>query len=134
MGATVAVLGMAYKPGTAVIEASQGLLLAEVLADDGYRVVIADPQGAAATAAILTDRVEVANGEDAVRRADVVVLTTPWPEFAAIPLDAFRRPRGRAVVIDPWRLFEKETIGAVADLVHLGAGGARTAFAGQATR
>src|SRR4029078_9745571 len=43
-GATVAVLGMAYKPGTGVIEASQGVMLAGTLAGDGYRVLIADPQ------------------------------------------------------------------------------------------
>ena len=110
-GATVAVLGMAYKPATGVIEASQGVMLARVLIDDGYRVLIADPQASAAAEAELGHRVEAATAEEAIAQADVVVVTTPWPEFAAIPTDAFRRPAGRVTVIDPWRLFDAEAVG-----------------------
>jgi UDPglucose 6-dehydrogenase len=121
-GATVAVLGMAYKPGTGVVEASQGVMLASVLAGDGYQVLIADPQASAAGAAALGGRVEALSADEAARRADVIVVTTPWPEFAAIPPDVFRRFVGRATVIDPWRLLDSERVGMVADLVHLGSG------------
>jgi UDPglucose 6-dehydrogenase len=131
VGATVAVLGMAYKPNTGVVEESQGVMLARVLADDGYRVLIADPQGGAAAEAALAHRAQLTEAEDAVRQADVVVVTTPWPEFGKVDLDAFRRPQGRATVIDPWRLFDEEIVGTVADLLHLGTGRGSTAFACQ---
>lgn len=119
--ATVAVLGMAYKPATEVIEASQGVMLASVLANDGYRVLIADPQAGGNAAAELGSQVEVTTAEDAVARADVVVITTPWPEFVTISVDLFRRPTGRVTVIDPWRLFNEASVGMVADLVQPGA-------------
>lgn len=123
-GAVVAVLGMAYKPGTAVIEASQGVMLARALANDGYQVLIADPQAGEAAAAELGSQVEETTAKDAIARADVIVVTTPWPEFAALPADTFCRPSKRMTVIDPWRLFEAESIGTAADLVHPGASSA----------
>lgn len=126
-GATVAVLGMAYKPGTGVIEASQGVMLARALADEGYRVLIADPQGSAAAAAELGGRVGVADATDAVRRAEVVVITTPWPEFTAIAPNAFWRPDGRVTVIDPWRVLSATAVSDLADLVPFGSGKGRSA-------
>ena len=46
---------------------------------------------------------------------------TPWPEFRSIPLNAFTR-NPRMAVIDCWRLFAREEVGTVADLVYLGQG------------
>jgi len=59
--------------------------------------------------------------EDCVRRASLVVVMTPWPEFRAIPAAAFARSP-RLTVIDCWRLLSQEEIRPVADLVHLGRG------------
>jgi len=50
---------------------------------------------------------------------------TPWPEFRAVPAEAFTRPE-RLTVIDCWRLLSRDEIGAVADVVYLGHGSART--------
>jgi hypothetical protein len=33
----------------------------------------------------------------------VVVVATPWKEFAKIPADAWRAPIGARVIIDCWR-------------------------------
>lgn len=121
-GSVVAVLGMAYKPGTSVIEASQGVLLARALVDEGFQVLIADPQAARAATNALAGQVDEATAEAAARQADVIVVTTPWPEFAAIDPAAFLRPTGRVSIIDPWRLFEAREVGAVADLIYLGYG------------
>jgi predicted dinucleotide-binding enzyme len=103
-------------------------LLARALVDEGFQVLIADPQAARAATDALAGQVEEVTAEEAARQADVIVVTTPWPEFAAIDLAAFRRPTGRASVIDPWRLFEVRVVGEVADLIYLGQGlPARTA-------
>jgi hypothetical protein len=48
---------------------------------------------------------------------------TPWPEFRAIPLSAFARPL-RLTVIDCWRLFAREEVGTVAEVIYLGQGAA----------
>jgi hypothetical protein len=48
-------------------------------------------------------------------------MMTPWPEFRAIPVDAFVRSP-RLTVIDCWRVLSREEVGSVADLVYLGVG------------
>lgn len=123
-GARVAVLGMAYKPDTPVVERSQGLTLARLLAAEGYRVVIADPMGADAARAELGGTVEVAGSfADAVRVADAVVVTTPWPGIRDIPSDSFARPSSRLPVIDPWGVLCDSPVATVAHVIALGRGG-----------
>jgi len=121
-GGTVGVLGLSYKPDTAVVEESQGLMLASRLADEGHAVIAFDPKGLeAALAATGGSFAPALSAEECVRRASLVVVMTPWPEFRAIPVDAFARAR-RLTVVDCWRLLSQEEIGPVADLVHLGRG------------
>ncbi len=48
---------------------------------------------------------------------------TPWPEFARIPIDAYRRSAGRLTVIDCWRM-TPIVVASVADVVYLGQGAA----------
>lgn len=122
--ASVAVLGMSYKPGTPVIEESQGVMLARALAEQGRRVVIFDPMGADAAKAVLPAWVERA--EDlvaAVTGVDVIVITTAWDEFKAIPVVALSRENGeRPEILDCWRLLDPAVYGPIANLHYLGKG------------
>jgi UDPglucose 6-dehydrogenase len=121
-GGTVGILGLSYKPDTAVVEQSQGVMLANRLAEEGHPVVAFDPKALETGLAAMTRPIEAAaSAEDCVRRASLVVVMTPWPEFRAIPSQAFARTP-RLTVIDCWRLLSQEEIGPVADLVHLGRG------------
>ncbi len=118
----IGVLGLAYKPDTAVVEQSQGLGLVARLLDEGHEVLAFDPKAiASAQAALRRPFQAAASPEDCVRGASLVVVMTPWPEFRAIPADAFARTP-RLTVLDCWRLLSREEIGAVADLVYLGHG------------
>jgi UDPglucose 6-dehydrogenase len=120
-GSTIALLGMSYKPDTAVIEESQGVMLARILAKQGYKVIVSDPLAAhAAVAVIGTGAEAMSDAAAAVRQADLVVVMTPWPEFKTIPSDAFRRAPGAVTVIDPWRLLDAGSSGA--NIFHLGSG------------
>lgn len=79
-GERVAVLGLAFKPGTSVTEESPGVRLALALAHRGRRISAYDPQA---------DRIPGPGGRSGVRRARtlaaavrgarVVVVATPWP-------------------------------------------------------
>ena len=129
---TVGILGLAYKPDTSVVERSQGVALAARLLDDGHTVIAYDPKALPTAQAELPRRfTAAASADECVRQSDVVVVMTSWPEFRAIPLDAFTRQQRRLTVIDCWRLLAQEEVGAVADLVHIGFGAAsqRPAFA-----
>lgn len=108
--ATVAVLGLAYKPDTPVVEDSAGLALARSLAGAGARVRAFDPLAGAAAVAELGPEVEVvrsANGtaptallRKAVAEAQVVVITTPDPLFSGLRAEDFA---AGARVYDTWR-------------------------------
>lgn len=109
--AKVAILGMSYKPHTEVIEESQGVALAHLLSKRGYAVTVFDPQSGDKVAALLGNLVERApSAAEAVARADVVVITTPWPEFNHISFTP-QAKRCELVVIDPWRVVDQSKLG-----------------------
>ena len=125
-GGSVGILGLSYKPDTAVIEQSQGVTLASRLLEDGYPVVGFDPKAlSSAQASLSKPLIAAESAADCVRRSTLVVVMTPWPEFRSISPDAFTRTP-RMTVIDCWRLFAREEVGRVADLVYLGQGAAAT--------
>lgn len=119
----IGILGLSYKPDTAVVEQSQGVALAARLIAEGRDVIAYDPKALENAQAVAGSMIAAASAEDCVRRASIVAVMTPWPEFRAIPLSAFTRPQ-RLTVIDCWRLFAREEVGTVADLVYLGQGAA----------
>jgi UDPglucose 6-dehydrogenase len=121
---TVGILGLSYKPHTAVIEESQGVALAERLLNEGHPVIGFDPKALGAADAKLRGRMKsAASAEECVRAADVVVVMTPWPEFTTIAPDSFARTGSRLPVIDCWRVLPAEPVRAVADLLYVGQGG-----------
>jgi UDPglucose 6-dehydrogenase len=117
----VGILGLAYKPDTAVIDESPGVELARLLAEDGFEVHVFDPVATDVAIAALGG---AATGHDSaagvVARADVVVITTPWPEFAAIPAEAFERDGRRPVLIDCWGTMPGEGYDGAVDIIRLG--------------
>jgi UDPglucose 6-dehydrogenase len=120
-GDAVGILGMAYKPDTGVIEESPGVGLARLLGNAGYEVHVYDP---IAMQAAVHDLGGLAHGSSSVAellaRSDVVVIATPWPEFAELPVAALEREGKRTVVIDCWRLLPEAADGGPIDVVRLG--------------
>ena len=105
----VGILGLSYKPDTAVVEESPGIALAEILANDGEREVnVFDPRATEAAARRLGDRVRTCSSADELlERSDVVVIATPWKEFASLAVDRLGNRQRRPVVIDCWRLLSE---------------------------
>lgn len=121
-GKTVAVFGLSYKSQTPVIEESQGIVLTKMLSEAGYKVAAFDPLSAEAARSVLGSRVTISpSAEAALANADVVVITTPWPEFAAIDWDSGLAVGQNRVVIDPWRVVKSEPTDKVR-LIWLGRG------------
>ena len=118
-GETVAVMGLSYKPGTNVIEESQGVLLAAALAKAGYRVVVHDPAGMDAAQAVLGPNASFAAApEQAIADATVVVVMVPWPEYRQF-FSGYRGSDRARVIIDCWRLIEPESAAGLA-VIQLG--------------
>jgi UDPglucose 6-dehydrogenase len=104
LGKAVAVLGLAYKPGTDVVTESQGLWLAEKLAAAGYDVVVYDPLAMDAARAVLGNAVTFASSLEKALMADAVLVTNPDPAFSVIAGSSFSDRHRPALVLDCWRL------------------------------
>ena len=103
----VGVLGLTYKPGTDVVDEAVGLLLARGLAQRGVAVIAYDPAGEKNSAHVLGDKVRFApRAEECIAGADLVVITTPWREFASIPAEQWARDGTPRTVVDCWRLLK----------------------------
>jgi UDPglucose 6-dehydrogenase len=123
-GSVVGILGLAYKPDTAVLDESPGVALARMLVEQtGHDITIYDPLATEAAVRALNG---VAHGSGSVdellARSDVVVIATPWPEFADLPLDSLDRDGERLVVVDCWGLLSDERYEHAVDIVRLGRG------------
>jgi UDPglucose 6-dehydrogenase len=104
-GATAAVLGLAYKPASHVVEESQGLLLAKALDRHGMRVVAYDPLANENARAELRDHAVVLDSAAAcLRQADVVLVTTPDPAFRMLKPADFLGSKRSVTVVDFWRI------------------------------
>lgn len=96
-GKRIAVLGIAFKPGTDDTREAPGLRIAQAIADAGARVVAHDP--VAQLPAGTGPRVEQAlTAEAALDGADAAILVTEWPDYAALPW-AKIRPRMRTPLL-----------------------------------
>lgn len=103
-GRRVAVLGLAFKPGTDDTRESPGLEIAEMLAGNGARVSVYDPMArlpARPAGEIYPGVVRVPTLLEAVEMAGAVVVATEWPEFREADWAAIRRAMvGPYVVYD----------------------------------
>jgi UDPglucose 6-dehydrogenase len=110
--ATVAILGLTYKAFTPVVEEAFGLLLARELLSEGISVSTYDPSAIDELAGV--DRTESAGA--AIAKADVVVVATPWPEFAQIEhIDS-------GLVFDYWRIIPESALSPRTRVVYPGVG------------
>lgn len=87
----VAVLGLAYKPGTAVTDESLGVAAARRLAATGVDVTAHDPHARPHGIRLAL------SARDALSGADAVLIACPHPEYQGLDFE------GR-VVVDPWQL------------------------------
>jgi UDPglucose 6-dehydrogenase len=111
-GATVAVLGLAYKPFSHVVEESQGILLARTLAGSGYRVLAFDPlANESALKELHYHALILSSVEECLREAELVLITTPDPCFKALTADDLLKGKAQVTVVDFWRILKNELNG-----------------------
>jgi UDPglucose 6-dehydrogenase len=112
-GGTVAILGLAYKPFSHVIEESHSIKLALALADVGIRVTAFDPLARESGQIELKDKAVVLDDlKNCIDGADLVVVATPDPMFAELSAEDFPAHDPKLIVYDCWRLLEPELGGA----------------------
>jgi UDPglucose 6-dehydrogenase len=105
---TVAILGLAFKPGTDDLRESTALPIIKALIDGKARVVAHDPAAIfrAQSHPAFADVTLVREWPSALKDADVCCLVTAWPEYRKItPID-FRRLMRQPIVIDGRGLYD----------------------------
>jgi UDPglucose 6-dehydrogenase len=108
----IAILGLAYKPDTDVVEESEGVALAKLLCERGYSVMVYDPLAIENAKKVLGPQVEYApSAQAAVSRADLTVICTPWNEFRNLGPELFKNTAHIPVLLDCWRMYGKHAFG-----------------------
>ncbi|MCK4788758.1 MAG: UDP-glucose/GDP-mannose dehydrogenase family protein [Desulfobacteraceae bacterium] len=103
-GSKVAVLGLSYKPDTAVVEESQGIKLALELAEKGRSVQVYDPFALENSRAILKNKVHFASSlEKCLESCDTIIIATPWEEFKLVK-QISENTTDKPTVVDCWSL------------------------------
>ena len=108
-GSNVAILGLAYKPLSHVIEESQGVQLARALSDTGFRVMGYDPlAGEAARSALAYHALVADTIEEALVGAQAVIVTTRDSAFEGLSAERLVSLTGNVhvTVIDCWRFLK----------------------------
>jgi UDPglucose 6-dehydrogenase len=97
-GDTVAVLGMAYRPDTYIVEEAAGLHIAQAVKRQGCRVIVHDYAANPGNSPSLLEFEYLADPAKLSKEKSVkaVLICCPWPGYRKISF-----PRG-AKVFDPW--------------------------------
>ena len=104
---TVAVLGLAYKPASVVVEESQGIYLAQALSRAGARVVAYDPLAGENARRAMPEVIILDSLSDCLSQANVILVTTPDPVFRDLTPEAVLAGRDDVTVIDFWRICDR---------------------------
>ncbi len=108
----IAILGLTFKPDTDDIRETPALPIIQELTRLGSRVICHDPQ---AYQKGIPDSFRglpikfVKRYEDAVRKADALLLVTAWNEYKKIKPQFLKKYMKRPVVVDGRRIFNRQT-------------------------
>lgn len=109
-GLKVAVLGMAFKPGTDDIRESPSLPVTQTLLDEGADVRAFDPIARHEAEKVFRSGVRFENTvEGAIEGADAILIMTAWPEFRSLP-EALSESGARPLIIDGRRILAKNSV------------------------
>lgn len=83
-GKSIAVWGLAFKPGTDDVREAPAITIIKTLLESGAQVIAHDPQAHENFSREIGSRSGlsyVSNAYDAIKNADALVLVTEWPEY-----------------------------------------------------
>ncbi len=114
----VALLGLAFKPGTDDVRCAPALALAKKLLDRGADVVGYDPEAGANAKAELPGLQIAPDPYEAVTGAQCIVVCTEWPEFLSLDLERVKELAAHPVLVDGRNIFDPELMRAAGFTYH----------------
>jgi UDPglucose 6-dehydrogenase len=107
-GKSIALLGLAFKPGTDDMREAPSLVLSALLQAEGAEVRAWDPlvKGHPELDGVVVE----ATALNALRGADAAVIVTEWPELAEIASSEVREAMRTPLIVDGRNLLDPETV------------------------
>ena len=104
----IALLGLAFKPGTDDVRSAPALVLARRFLAEGAVVVGHDPMASADAKAQLSELETVDDPYEAAAGAHCVVLCTDWPEYRTLDLRQLRETVAYPILVDGRNIFDPD--------------------------
>jgi UDPglucose 6-dehydrogenase len=108
-GLTIALWGLAYKPGTDDMREAPSQIVVRELARRQATIRAYDPVARDVAKRIFADVPRIhfaASAMDALRGADALIVVTEWKEFRSVDLEAMRPLMRRPVIVDGRNILE----------------------------
>jgi UDPglucose 6-dehydrogenase len=99
-GKRIAVLGLAFKPGTDDMRQAPSIDVIRHLEDIGAKVVASDPVAISTAKRVLGETPMVSDPYECVQGADAVVIVTEWPEFRNLDWERVAQLVRRQLIVD----------------------------------
>lgn len=112
-GRTIAILGLAFKPGTDDLRHSPAIPVVKVLIERGAHVVVHDPiaMPGAKHDPVLKHATFAVDWQAALKGADACCLITGWPEYREIQAADFAGYMNKPLLVDGRGLFDPAVLG-----------------------
>ena len=109
-GKRVAILGLAFKPGTDDMREASSVRIIKYLQEQGVTEIIGyDPHANQAAQQLLGDTIEYAKSiEECLTGSDVCILVTEWDEFKDLQPEDFIKYMRTPVLVDGRRIYKPE--------------------------
>ena len=118
-GDKIGLIGLSYKPGTAVVEESYGVRLANWLIGEGLSVCAWDPHVTPGAIPGFDGNIKIApSGNDCLKCSTIVVVVNVLPEIGDLNWSLLKD----GVVVDCWRQFDRACAQKVRRYIPLGIG------------
>lgn len=119
-GSVVAILGLAYKTNTNVIEESQGIALGRELLAKGMTVILYDPLATENARQVLGEKPKYAKSvKECLQEANAIAIMTPYEEFRTIAVEDLTN---NTIILDCWHLLDREKFSSACEYIALGIG------------
>jgi len=122
-GKSVAVLGVAFKPGTGDVRESRAIKIIEALLMKSAVVRVYDPSGHEEARKILAERVRYcSSSRECIQGADLAIVVNADPEFKGLKPEDFRKLMRNPEVLDTRRIFDAGKFNGKVPIHYVGRG------------
>ncbi len=118
LGATVAILGLTFKPNTDDMREAPSLDIIPALQKAGAKVRAYDPEGMKEARALLADVAWCEDAYDALKGADAGVIVTEWNQFRALDLARVGKIMKRPLLVDLRNVYRPDEVAAAGISYH----------------